>query len=166
MKTSHTSLTSQGLSTELQRNRAATSKGNLAAMALYCGHCQIFSAPTKKKIFRIWDSADATLLSVKRKMKSAKWANYGNESLCNYWSNLFSLSQLDTVKILHNVSKELTQFVSKLLQNIILNRLHLMSKTMSKRKGNTDKRKASKLFYTFWRYLTVQRSSNQAHKEI
>lgn len=59
-------------------------------------------------------------------MKSAKWANYGNKSLCNYWSNLFSLSQLDTVKILHNVSKELTQFVSKLFteyysQQIIFN---------------------------------------------
>lgn len=75
---------------------------------------QIFSASNKKKILCIWDSADTTLLPIKRKIKSFKGTNYGKESLYNYWSNLFSLSQLDGVKILHNISKELTQFVSYL----------------------------------------------------
>lgn len=73
---------------------------------------QIFSAPTKTKILHIWDSANATLLSITRK-KSAKWI-YGKELLWNYWGNLFSLSQSDTVKILHNIFKELTQLVPKL----------------------------------------------------
>lgn len=109
------SCTSQGLSTELQRNGAARGKGKLAAMAPYVWTPSRFSQfLPKRKSFISEISTDATLLSVKRKMKSAKWTNYGKESLCNYWSNLFSLSQLDTVKILHNISKELTQFVSKL----------------------------------------------------
>ena len=83
-------------------------------MAPYVDTAQIFSAPIKKKILRIWDSADATLLSVKRKTKSAKWTDHGKKSLCNYWRNLFSRSKLDTLKILNSISKELTQFVSKL----------------------------------------------------
>lgn len=75
---------------------------------------QIFSASNKKKILCIWESADTTLLPIKRKIKSFKGTNYGKESLYNYWSNLFSFSQFDGVKIVHDISKELTQFVSSL----------------------------------------------------